>query len=223
MRYPCIQSSCFHIREANELPPLDKLDRTGPHILTDTELLTVFASPKTQANIHSNLLEKTSLRNLMDNLNNSSLDEKTRLRLKSALEIHQRYLDGKTNARPALTNIEESRHYIKTWLCQFTDEVFGCVFLDNRHRSIKNEVICNGKLRTDSIDPRIMTERCLELNAAALIFCRNVTAGEGYINDTDILVAKKLNENLELINVRCLDMLIAGNHHTISMAEKGYM
>ena len=80
MKYHCIQSSCFQIRDADHLPPLDKLDKTGPHNLSDTELLTVFASPKTQDKIRDNLIEQNGLRGLIDNLKYSSLNKTTRLR-----------------------------------------------------------------------------------------------------------------------------------------------
>ena len=51
--------------------------------------------------------------------------------------------------------------------------MFACLFLDNRHRIINNEILFTGTIDGASVYPREVVKRCLELNAAAIIFAHN--------------------------------------------------
>ena len=76
-------------------------------------------------------------------------------------------------ARPVLSNPDKTKNYVKAWLCRFQHEVFACLFLDNRHRIINCEILFTGTIDGASVYPREVVKRCLELNAAAIIFAHN--------------------------------------------------
>jgi DNA repair protein RadC len=52
-------------------------------------------------------------------------------------------------------------------------EVFGCVFVDNRHRIIAFEELFRGTIDGASVHPRVIVQKALENNAAAVLLVHN--------------------------------------------------
>ena len=49
-------------------------------------------------------------------------------------------------------------------------EVFGCLFLDNRHRVIEAAELFQGTIDGAAVYPRVVVQQALSLNAAAVMF-----------------------------------------------------
>lgn len=86
--------------------------------------------------------------------------------------VTDRFKRGETMSSPAIT---------KQLLClQLADrfhEVFGILFLDSQHRLISNEELFHGTIDSASIHPRVIVQRSLQLNAAALILYHKHPSG----------------------------------------------
>ncbi len=82
------------------------------------------------------------------------------------------------------------------------------------------EVLFNGTVDGTSVYPREAVKRVLRHNAAAVIFAHNHPSGEPTPSESDRHITRRLQQALELIDVRLLDHLVVGSE-VISMAERG--
>ena len=73
-----------------------------------------------------------------------------------------------------LTSPAHTRRYIEARLRGYRNEVFACLFLDNRHRIIAFEELFKGTLDGTSVYPRVVVRRALGHNAAALVCAHSV-------------------------------------------------
>jgi DNA repair protein RadC len=79
-----------------------------------------------------------------------------------------------------------------------------------------------GTINRADVHPREIVRRCLELNAAAIIFCHNHPSGLTEPSQSDIAITKQLKSSLSLIDVRVLDHIIVGDG-SLSMAQFGHI
>ena len=72
-----------------------------------------------------------------------------------------------------LTSPDATRSYLRLELGERHNELFGVLFLDNRHRVIAKEELFYGTIDGASVHPRVVVARALALNAAAVTFFHN--------------------------------------------------
>ena len=108
-----------------------------------------------------------------------------------------------------------------TRLRGYGQEVFGCLFLDNRHRVIGFEELFYGTIDCASVHPREVVKRVLHHNAAAVIFSHNHPSGVAEPSQSDQRITDRLKAALDLVDVRVLDHIVIGDGETVSMAERG--
>ena len=100
-------------------------------------------------------------------------------------------------------------------------EEFGIILLDNQHQFLHREMLFRGSLNTVSVHPREVIKRVLKHNAAAVILVHNHPSGEPEPSKCDVQITKRLQELLEMLDVRLLDHFIVAGAETVSMAERG--
>lgn len=111
--------------------------------------------------------------------------------------------------------------YLQALMRDYQQEVFGALFLDNRHRVIRFEELFKGTLDAASVYPREVTKRALELNAAAIILVHNHPSGDPEPSEADKWITARLREALALVDVRTLDHVVVGTEGCVSLAERG--
>lgn len=126
------------------------------------------------------------------------------------------------SGRP-LTSPADTKDFLMLQLGEFEHEVFAVIFLDNRHRIIKYEVLFTGTLDGCSVHPRVVARRALELNAACCIFGHNHPSGVAEPSKADEQITQRLKDALSLIEVRVLDHMICGKSEPVSFAERGLL
>jgi DNA repair protein RadC len=111
--------------------------------------------------------------------------------------------------------------YLKGHLAHRKNEVFGAIFADTRHQVIAIEDIFHGSIDGSEVHPRVVAQRALELNAAAVIFYHNHPSGNPQESAADRAVTSRLKSALALLDIRVLDHIIIGGTESVSMASKG--
>ena len=202
------------VRDVQDAKPGIKLKVAGTWSLSDAELLSLVE------HIHLDKA-RTKLANAQGLRPYCDLTKS--VRVQAALELGRRYLESEVRARPVLSNPDKTRQYVKAWLCRYPHEVFACLFLDNRHRIINGEILFTGTIDGASVYPREVVKRCMELNAAAIIFAHNHPSGIAEPSQADRQITLKLTQALALLDVRVLDHLVVGDKLVTSMAERGLM
>ena len=97
------------------------------------------------------------------------------------------------------------------------------MFLDNRHRVMAFEDLFFGTINGASVHPRVVVQRALEINAAAVIFTHNHPSGISEPSEADRQLTSRLKKALELVDIRVLDHIVVGSDETTSFSERGWL
>ena len=213
--------------------PREKLLQHGSGSLSDAELLAIFlrtgVSGKSAVDLARHLLsEFGSLRALLEAdlrafCRQLGLGPAKFSQLQAVLEMSRRHLAERLRRESALESPQAVRDYFKALLRHEPHEVFGCLFLDTRHRMLAFEVLFRGSIDSASVYPRQVVKRALAHNAAAVIFCHNHPSGISEPSQADRTLTRSLIQALDLIEVRVLDHFIVGDGQPLSMVERGWM
>ncbi|AEJ15662.1 DNA repair protein RadC [Pseudomonas putida S16] len=143
--------------------------------------------------------------------------------LQALLEIGRRHLATSIERESAMDSPATVRRYLKAMLRHEVSEVFGCLFLDTKHRPLAFEILFRGTIDRASVYPREVVRRALLHNAAALILCHNHPSGNSEPSQDDVHLTLSLKRGLALIDVRVLDHIIIGDGEPLSMVEHGWI
>lgn len=122
-----------------------------------------------------------------------------------------------------LASTRDTRDYLRTRLAGLEHEVFGVLFLDNRHRVLAFEELFRGTLNGTAVYPREVVKRALAHNAAAVIFVHNHPSGDPEPSRADELLTQRLKEALSFLEIRVLDHLVVGHEGCVSFSERGLL
>jgi DNA repair protein RadC len=213
--------------------PREKLLAQGAASLTDAELLAIFlrtgVAGQSAVDLARHLLaDFGSLRALLQ-ADLPSFSQRLGLgpakfaQLQAVLEMGRRHLAEQLRRDSALESPQAVRDYLKALLRHEPHEVFGCLFLDAKHRVLAFEALFQGSIDSASVYPRQVVKRALAHNAAALILTHNHPSGIAEPSQADQVLTQRLKDALALVEVRVLDHFIIGDGEPLSMAEHGWM
>ncbi len=211
--------------------PREKLLAHGSQTLSDAELLAIFLRTGTQArpvmDLSRHLLDRFGgLRSLVSApaaafCSIAGLGKAKYAQLQAAMEMARRVTEEPLREGQPLSSPDDTRHYLRSRLVTRTHEVFACLFLDNRHRIIRYEELFQGTIDGAAVYPRVVVQRALEHNAAAVIFAHNHPSGVAEPSQADIRLTERLQAALALMDIRVLDHMVVGHGAVISLAERG--
>lgn len=136
-----------------------------------------------------------------------------------ALEIlRERHQHGALLSSPEVT-----KDYLRLKLADEKQEIFGCIFLTNRHTVIEVENLFTGTIDGASVYPRIIVQKALTHNAAALLAYHNHPSGCADPSQADIRITERIREALALVDIRLLDHLVVSVDGCVSFAERGLL
>jgi len=137
------------------------------------------------------------------------------------IQMAKKILNCRFAKGQAMTDPKLSKNFLTLKLSHLEHEVFSMIFLDNRHKVIAYEELFRGTIDGASVYPREVVKRALHHNAAALILAHNHPSGEPEPSQSDINITKKLNDALNMVDIRILDHIIIGSEEPVSLAERG--
>ena len=132
--------------------------------------------------------------------------------------LTERNRHGQTLGSP-----DETRAFLRLRLADRRNEVFGCLFLDNRHRIIEVRDLFQGTIDGASVHPRVVVQKALQFNAAAIVFFHNHPSGVAEPSHADEAITHRLKKSLALIDVRVLDHFVVTAGESVSFAERGLL
>jgi len=145
------------------------------------------------------------------------------VQLQACLAMTKRYLAEELQQGVGLTSSQQSKDYLIAELRNESREVFGVLFLDNQHQVIAFERLFNGTLNSAAVYPRIVLERVIKQQAAAVILAHNHPSGVAEASQADKHITQQLQQTLALIDVRVLDHMIIAGHQCYSFSEQGLL
>ena len=132
--------------------------------------------------------------------------------------LRRQFRKGKAIRSPA-----DTEAFLIAELATEPNEIFCCLYLDNRHRVIKFDRAFNGTIDGTSVYPRVIVKRALELNAAAIILAHQHPSGVAEPSQADERITRRLKSALELVDIRVLDHLVIGGDSVVSLASRGLL
>ncbi len=213
--------------------PREKLIRKGAETLSDAELLAIFLRTgipgKNSVELARDLLAHFGgLQPLLRADRNrvcgvKGLGNAKYAQLQAGLEMARRVLFHTARDRHALHRPRDTANYLRAKLSGYGHEVFACLFLDTRHRIIMYEEMFHGTIDRTGVHPREVLKRALHHNAAAVIFAHNHPSGVTEPSRSDEEITRKLQQSLQLVDIRVLDHFIVGDGDCLSFAEQGLL
>jgi DNA repair protein RadC len=148
-------------------------------------------------------------------LTSAETDSLIRLALAALAERH----------RPgvALGSPEDTRAYLRLMLGERRNEVFGCLLLDNRLRLRAVEELFHGTIDGAAVYPRVVVQRALDTDSAAVILFHCHPSGVAEPSSADEALTRRLQDALMLVDVRVLDHVVVTTEGSVSFAERGLL
>ena len=212
--------------------PREKLLSRGSGSLSDAELLAVLLGSGSRGKDaialgRELLIAAGSLGKLLGRPDQAirirGLGPAKQARIAAALELARRSLAEQLQQTASLGNPRDSGDYLRARLRDLPYEVFGCLYLDNRHRVLAFEELFRGTIDGATVHPREVVRACLRHNACAVIFAHNHPSGVAEPSASDREITRELSQALHLVGVRVLDHLVIGAGEPVSMASRGML
>ncbi|EBR3968452.1 DNA repair protein RadC [Salmonella enterica] len=139
------------------------------------------------------------------------------------IEQARKLLRASVRKGKQLTSPDDVRDFLLFTLALRENEMFGVVLLDNQNRVLAWRELFQGSVNETPIYPREVVKLALQHNAAAIILVHNHPSGSTEVSAQDRHITQRLQQALELIDIRVLDHFIVAGDCTVSMAERGQL
>jgi DNA repair protein RadC len=208
-----------------------RLRQFGANQLTDVEVLALLIGRDIKSrdalDLTAALLRSAGgLSRLADNaevLRLAGLGDARIARIRAALELGRRCLEGPIDRRRAFTNPADAARCFRARLGNLGHEVFSCLFLDSRHRMIRYEALFRGTIDGAAVYPREIVKHALGCDAAAVILGHNHPSGDCEPSEADRNITLRVLKALALVDIRLLDHLVVSREGHVSLAERGWI
>lgn len=213
--------------------PRERLLQQGAGALSDAELLAIFLRTGSRGlsavDLARALLQRFgSLGALLsagreDFTAAPGLGDAKYVQLQASLELSRRHYAAALREPDCLSHPDLARRHVQAALSTRDREGLLCLFLDNRHALIKDELLFEGTIDQTAVHPREIVRRALALNAAAVILAHNHPSGNPEPSQADRALTARIREALALVEIRLLDHFVVGEGAPISLAERGWV
>ncbi len=213
--------------------PREKLLTFGAEALTDCELLALFLRTGhagcSAVDLARTLLDHFGSLNRLLNAEYTAFECLSGIgpakfsQMMAARELSRRSISAELAELPVMDSPEATREFFRLWIQDRPNECFACMFLDARHQVLRCEILFHGTIDGASVYPRVIVQRCLQLNAAALIIAHNHPSGVAEPSHADQHITVKIKHALALIDIPLLDHLVIGSLGVVSFAEQGLL
>lgn len=213
--------------------PRERLLRHGVGSLSDAELLAIFLRTGTKGfnavELARHLLnEFGGLRQLLE----ASLNKFTQqpgmgaakyCQLQASLELSKRYLQQNLKLNQSFSNPEQVKQFLSMELSHHKREQFMVLFLNNQHQLLSRDTLFQGTINSSEVHPRVVVEKALGYHAAAVILAHNHPSGCIDPSPSDRHITEKIQQALDLMDIRTLDHIIIAHNKSFSFAEHGLL
>lgn len=213
--------------------PREKLLEQGAAALSDAELLAIFLRTGIAGidavSLARQLLQQFGgLKPLLaasqtEFCQARGLGEAKYVQLQAVLELSRRFLQQQLQRETVFSEPELVRKYLSHLLSHEQREVFMVLYLDNQHRMICAEPLFQGTIDASPVYPRIVVQRALKHNAAAVILAHNHPSGVAEPSRADRAITERLTQAMALVDIRVLDHFVVGDAEVVSFAERGWL
>ncbi|MDP4152262.1 MAG: DNA repair protein RadC [Bacillota bacterium] len=197
------------------------------------ELLLFYAIPRIDTNTtaHRLIKEFGSLANVLDApyellCEVEGVGENAATFIKLIPEVCKKYIESRGREVEGLEPIDSPARIIKNVLPKLIgkrSEMFVLMCLDNKRKVLFCDTIFEGTVNSTDINIRKIVETVIRFNASAVAIAHNHPGGIALPSAEDIATTRKIQEVLDLMNVKLIDHIIVADNDTISFAESHFL
>ena len=227
------------IKELPEsLRPYEKCLKSGPAVLSDSELLAVILRSGVQgcnslslANQILSLTKDTSYPGLLglihmslpDLMKINGIGKVKAVQLKCIGELSKRMAAAAARPQLSFNNPVTIARYYMEHLRHEEQEVLLVMMLDGRNHLLGEQMISRGTVGATLVTPREVFIEALKFHGVGLILVHNHPSGDPTPSECDMDITERISRAGELLGVKLLDHIVIGDQKYISFREQGML
>lgn len=219
---------------AEDERPREKLLLKGKSALSDAELLAILISSGSKEesavdlckrilnSVESNLVELSKLD--VKNLSKfKGIGEAKALSIVAALELGRRRRAADPLQKPSISTSRDAYEIVQSLIGESQYEQFWILLLNRANKVIRKENISDGGMTGTVADPKRIFKIAVDHNACYIILAHNHPSGNIRPSEDDIKLTRKIKQSGDLLDIKVLDHIIAGENNYFSFADEGMM
>lgn len=147
--------------------------------------------------------------------------EETATLISLMLPAFRRYTACLCRARRHFQTRKDVKLFCRALLSGWRTERLYVIGLDADHQLLGSRLVAEGSTGSVQVQPRLVAEAALNLNARAIILCHNHPGGSDWPSLQDLSITKHIQLVMKSLDVELLDHLIVAGEKTYSMDENG--
>lgn len=151
-------------------------------------------------------------------------DGALRRREELAIERALRILEARAK-KPGrkMSSVSLSGAFFRLRLGSEIREHFEVAFLDSQYTLLTVERLFSGTINGACVSPRIVVQRALALNSAAVVLAHNHPSGNAEASSADLAITTQIKSVLDMVDVKLLDHFVVTADQALSMASQGLL
>lgn len=142
-------------------------------------------------------------------------------RIAAIREAVRRAMQSRYSHDQIMSTADNAASFLKAQLVFSRTEKFVVMFLNNRNRLIRSEIMGDGTINQAPVYPREIVKRALDLDACSVILCHNHPSENPEPSSDDIRMTHNIKIALQGIGVIVQDHIIIGGEKHLSFRAKG--
>lgn len=216
--------------------PYEKLERFGPEVLSNAELLAVVIRTGSKDDTSVALAQRVlsaSGDGGMAFLHDLSLQELRgtkgigrvkALQIKAVMELSKRVSSALIMSnRVTVKSPEEVSRLMMEEMRHLRKEVFKIILLNTKNHFIKHVNISVGCLNSSIVHPREVFSEAVKAGCSGIVLVHNHPSGDPEPSREDIETTERLVNAGNILGIKVLDHVVIGDGRYISFKEQGLM
>ncbi|KAB2952341.1 JAB domain-containing protein [Heliorestis acidaminivorans] len=216
----------------SELRPRERMDKAGPQVLSNSELLAILLRTGTQQETALDLANKILKQGGLRFLAEASMEDLQSIKglgiaksaqIKSAVELGRRISASSPETRTIIRSPEDVSRLVMEEMRFLDKEVFRALALNTKNHVLSIENISVGSLSSAIVHPRELFKALIRKSAAAVVLLHNHPSGDPTPSREDREITRRIVEGGRILGIEVLDHIIIGDNRYASLKELGYM
>ncbi|MCX8129227.1 MAG: DNA repair protein RadC [Clostridia bacterium] len=217
--------------------PYEKLERYGPQILSDAELLAIIiktgSKSDTSVTLSQRLLKEDKSEKGLSFLYDLSLEQLKCIRgigkvkaiqIKALTELSKRIAASfGLSERPVVKSPDDVSRLLMEEMRHLKKEVFKIILLSTKNHVIRILDISVGSLASSIVHPREVFSEAVKAGCSAIILIHNHPSGDPEPSKEDIETTNRLVSGGNILGIKILDHIVIGNGKYVSLKERGLL
>jgi DNA repair protein RadC len=216
--------------------PYEKLERFGPEMLSNAELLAIIIRTGNRSETSVSLAQRVLKHDMEGNglsfLHHTTVEQLRKIKgigrvkaiqLKAVMELSKRIASFYDTNRIVLNATADVARVFMEEMRHLDREVFKTVMVNTKNQIIKQRNVSVGSLSASIVHPREVFSEALKIGCAAVIFVHNHPSGDPTPSVDDVDTTRRLVNAGDILGIKVLDHVIIGNGVYVSFKEKGLL